>query len=133
MTPLLTYVFIGKTTIGWRGAYWLMCAWHGCAGVFLFCFYRPPTFEHKHEKDRVSKWKLISEMDYVGLLLFVTGCTLFLLGLNFGGRSYPWMHVAVITPIIGGFMLLILLFVWEFKANLKYPLFPPKLFKQWRG
>lgn len=133
MSPLITYVFISQTSIGWRGAYWYMCAFHACAGIFLFCFYRPPTFDTKHKGDRVSRWKLVSEMDYVGLLLFIAGCTLFLVGLSFGGRQYPWKHAAVVTPIIAGFMLLVLLFVWDFNANLTYPLFPPKLFRQWRG
>jgi MFS family permease len=129
----LTYVFIAHTNIGWRGAYWLMCAWHGFAGIFLFLFYYPPSFHTKNKENRVSKWKLVAEMDYVGLLLFTTGCTLFLVGLNFGGRKFPWRSAEVIAPIIVGFVLLVLLFVWVFNANLKYPLLPPKLFRNWRG
>ncbi|EXJ68957.1 uncharacterized protein A1O5_07889 [Cladophialophora psammophila CBS 110553] len=132
MSPLITYAFIAHASIGWRGAYWFMCAIHGCAGIFLFCFYHPPTFETKHKEGRVSRWKLVAEMDYIGLFLFIAGCTLFLVGLNFGGRQYPWMSSAVIGPIVVGFMLLVLLFVWDFNANLKYPLLPPKLFRQWR-
>lgn len=132
-TPLITYVFISRTSIGWRGAYWYMCAFHGCAGLFMFFFYHPPTFTTKHGEDRKSRWELVCEMDYIGLLLFVAGCTIFLIGLNFGGRQYPWKSAAVIAPIIVGFALLVLLFVWEFHARLKYPLLPPKLFRQWRG
>jgi hypothetical protein len=132
-TPLITWVFISQTSIGWRGAYWWMCAFHACAGAFLFFCYHPPTFRRKHAEDRQSRWKLICELDYVGLLLFTAGCTLFLVGLNFGGRSYPWKSAQVIAPIVVGFSLIVLLFVWVFNANLKYPLLPPKLFKQWRG
>lgn len=110
-----------------------MCAYHACAGIFLFCFYRPPTFNTKHREDHVSRWKLVCEMDYTGLLLFIAGSTLFLVGLNFGGRQYPCKHAAVIAPMTVGSTLLVLLFIWDFNADLKYPLLPPRLFKNWRG
>jgi MFS family permease len=131
--PLITYAFIAHTSIGWRGAYWYMCGFHAFGLVCMFFFYKPPTFETKHKEDGVSKWKLVAEMDYVGLFLFTAGCVLFLVGLSFGGRHYPWRHAAVITPIVVGFFLLVLLFVWVFNADLKYPFLPPKLFRQWRG
>ena len=133
MSPLITYAFIGHTSFGWRGAYWYMCAWHGLAGVFLFCCYHPPTFSTKHKDDGKTKWQLIYEMDYVGLMLLTAGCTLFLVGLNFGGRQYDWTSAAVIAPIIVGFALLVGLVVWDFNADLKYPLMSPKLFREWRG
>ena len=132
-TPLVTYAFIAHTSIGWRGAYWLMCGWHGFGFMCLFFFYHPPTFTTKHEEEHVSKWKLVGQLDYVGLVLFVAGCTLFLVGLNFGGRQYPWRSATVIAPIVTGFLLLVALFVWDFNATLRYPLLPPKLFRQWRG
>lgn len=81
----------------------------------------------------MSKWTLIREMDYVGFVIFVCACTLFLVGLNFGGSQYPWKSAIVIAPIIVGFMLFVVLFVWVNMADLKYPLLPPKLFRQWRG
>ena len=126
-----------------------MCGFHALAGAFLFCFYRPPTFESKHKRDAVSKWRLVSEMDFVGLFLLTAGCSLFLVGLSFGGRRFAWksapgmMHIfadgsltdklAVIAPIVVGLLLIVVLFFWDFYANLKYPLFPHRLFKQWRG
>jgi hypothetical protein len=110
-----------------------MCAFHAFGLASLWFFYKPPTFETKHKQDRLSKWKLVGELDYIGLLLFISGCTLFLVGLNFGGRQYEWKSATVIAPIVVGFALLVALFVWDFNANLKQPLLPPKLFKQWRG
>ncbi|RVX70509.1 hypothetical protein B0A52_05160 [Exophiala mesophila] len=132
-SPLIAYAFIAHTAIGWRGAYWFMCGFHAFGLVCMFLWYKPPSFETKHKNDSVSKWKLVAEMDYVGLFLFTAGCVLFLVGLNFGGRQYPWKHAAVIAPIIVGFSLLVLLFFWIFYADLKYPFLPPKLFRQWRG
>lgn len=130
--PLITYAFIAHTSIGWRGAYWYVwfpCIWY-CLHVFVV---QTSSFETKHKADGLSKWKLVAEMDYVGLFLFIAGCVLFLVGLSWGGRQYPWRHAAVIAPIVVGIFLLVLLFVWVFNANLKYPFLPPKLFRQWRG
>jgi len=130
----MTYAFIAHTSIGWRGAYWFMCGFHAFGLVCLYFFYKPPTFETKHKEDRISRWKLVSELDYIGLLLFISGCTLFLVGLNFGGsKQYEWKSAAVIAPIVVGFALLVALFLWVFNAGLKHPLLPPKLFRQWRG
>ena len=130
--PLITYAFIAHTG-SWRGAYWFMCGFHAFGLICVYLFYKPPTFATKHKEDGVSKWKLVAEMDYVGLLLFIAGCVLFLFGLSSGGRQYPWKSATVIAPIVVGFSLLVLLFVWVFTADLKYPFLPPKLFRQWRG
>lgn len=110
-----------------------MTGWHGFGIIFMFCFYHPPSFKTKHQHDRVSRWKLVCEMDYVGLVLFIASCTTFLVGINAGGRQYPWQSAKVIAPMVVGVALMVILFVWEFNAKLQYPLLPPKLFRQWRG
>ncbi|KAK5943976.1 hypothetical protein PMZ80_003257 [Knufia obscura] len=132
-TPLITYAFIAHTSVGWRGAYWVMTGWHGFGLLCLFFFYHPPKFSTKHGEDHISKWTLLAELDYVGLLFFTAGTTLFLVGLNFGGRQYEWASAAVIAPIVIGFLCLVALFAWIFMVPMKYPLLPPKLFRQWRG
>lgn len=109
-----------------------MTAWHGCAGIFLFVFYNPPTFHTKHRVDGKTKLDLLREMDYVGLFLFTVGCTLFLIGVNFGGRQYPWKSAAVMAPIVVGVCSLVALGFWESYATLKYPLVPPHLFRKTR-
>lgn len=119
--------------MGWRGAYWVMTGWHGFGLLCLFFFYHPPKFSTKHGEDHISKWTLLAELDYVGLLFFTAGTTLFLVGLNFGGRQYEWASAAVIAPIVIGFLCLVALFAWIFMVPMKYPLLPPKLFRQWRG
>ena len=50
--PLVAYAFIGKTSIGWRGAYIYMTVFHACALVFLFLVYYPPTFESRPTEAR---------------------------------------------------------------------------------
>jgi len=76
--------------------------------------------------------QLIKEIDYVGLVLFMAGCVLFLLGINYGGRQYAWTSGQVITPIVVGLLCLIGLGFYEVYADLPQPIMPPKLFKKWR-
>ncbi|KAJ9669756.1 hypothetical protein H2201_000141 [Coniosporium apollinis] len=132
MGPLVAYAFIDKTTIGWRGAYWYMCGFHGFFFIVLACTYFPPTFHTKHKDDGKTKLQLLKELDYVGLFLFSSGCLLFLLGVNYGGRQYPWNNPHVIGPMVVGVCCLVALGFWEVYADLKYPLMPPRLFKRWR-
>ncbi|KAK5709236.1 hypothetical protein LTR17_019961 [Elasticomyces elasticus] len=114
LTPLITYAFISYTPIGWRGAYWSMCVWHGFGLFCMYFLYQPPTFESLHRAESTSKRRILTELGYIGLLLFTAAATLFLVGLNLGARQYPWASAEVIAPIV-------------------YPLLPPKLSRQWRG
>jgi MFS family permease len=130
--PLVAYAFISTTSIGWRGAYVYMTCFHACALVLLFFAYHPPTFGTKHRDDGNTKMQLLRELDFVGLGLFSSGCILFLLGANYGGRQYPWKSAHVIAPMVIGVLCLVALGFWEAYAPLKYPLMPPRLFKKWR-
>lgn len=98
----------------------------------LFFTYHPPSFGTKHSEDGKTKMQLVKEMDFVGLLLGVAGCVLFLLGVNWGGRQYPWNSAAVIGTMVVGVVCLIALGFWEVYAPLPYPLMPPRLFKKTR-
>ena len=131
-SPLVAYAFIAHQSIGWRGAYWYLFAFHVFAFVLLFLFYNPPDFKMKHRQEGLTKLQLLSQLDYIGLFLFLAGGVLFLLGVNFGGRTYPWTHAGSLGPIIIGGCCFIALAAWEACADLKYPLFPPKLFKKIR-
>ncbi|KAF2663016.1 MFS general substrate transporter [Lophiostoma macrostomum CBS 122681] len=130
--PLVGYSFIAKTSIGWRGAYWYMCAFHGFFAIVLIFTYYPPTFHTKHKNDGKTKTQLIKEIDYIGLLLFMAGCVLFLLGINYGGRQYAWTSAHVIAPIVIGALCLVALGFYEVYADLPYPIMPPRLFRKWR-
>lgn len=133
MTPLISYAFIAHTTIGWRGAYWLMFSWHTVMGLVLFFFYYPPDFYTKHKTDGKTRRQMLKEMDYVGILLFVAGGALFLIGVNFGGRNFPWSSPKVIAPIVVGLCCYVALGFYETRSSLKYPLMQPRLFRDIRG
>lgn len=130
---MVSYAFIATVPISWRAAYWYMFSFHTAMGIFLFIFYKPPNFHMKHLRDGKTKLQLLSELDYIGLVLFAFGTTLFLIGINFGGRKLPWNSAGVVAPIVIGISLLIVLGFWEVRPGLKYPLLPPKLFRKVRG
>ncbi|CRK31006.1 hypothetical protein BN1723_003740 [Verticillium longisporum] len=131
-SPLVSYAFIAHQDIGWRGAYWYLFSFHCFAFLMLFFFYNPPDFEMKHREDGETKWQLVKQMDWVGVFLFLSGGALCLIGVNFGGRTYPWTHPGTLCPIIIGGCCFIAVGLWCTYAPLKYPLFPPKLFRRVR-
>ncbi|KAF2093872.1 TRI12-domain-containing protein [Rhizodiscina lignyota] len=135
MSPLISYALVDRYPhLGWHGGYWFMTAWHGAAGIFLFFFYKPPTFNRKHEHDHVRKWDLIKSIDYVGLLLFTAGCVLFLVGINFSdSHRFQWTDARVLATLITGIALMISFAFWEVFASPKVPLMPPYLFRNFRG
>jgi hypothetical protein len=110
----------------------LVCAFHGFFMIVLVFTYYPPTFSTKHRSDGKTKMQLIKEIDYIGLFLFVAGCVLFLLGINYGGRQHPWNSAHVIAPMIVGVLCLVGLGFYEAYADLPLPIMPPKIFKKWR-
>lgn len=131
-SPVISYAFIAYQEIGWRGAYWYLFAFHCFAFILLFLFYHPPDFEMKHREDGKTKWQLVKQIDWVGVLLFLSGGALLLIGINFGGRRYPWVSAGCLAPIIVGACCFVAVGFWCSYANLAYPLFPPKLFRRIR-
>ncbi|KAL4919159.1 fungal trichothecene efflux pump [Aspergillus aurantiobrunneus] len=131
LSPMIGYAFITYAELGWRVCYWWMFAFESLTAIALFIFYRPPSFRTKHHDDGKTKRQLLAALDYVGLLLFLAGCILLLLGLNWGGRDFPWRSAGVIAPIVLSAVLFVLLGFWEVYGNLEYPILPPRLFRNW--
>lgn len=131
-SPLIGYVFIAYTEIGWRACYWWCFAWEVVTAVMLYFFYHPPTFETKHKDDHKTKWQLVKEIDYIGLVLFAGGCLLLLLALNWGNGIHPWNSAWIIAPLVVACVCFIALGFWEVYAPLPYPILPPHLFREWR-
>ena len=74
----------------------------------------------------------MAEIDYIGIILYSSGLTLFLLGLGWGGVSYPWKSAAVLVPLLLGILVFASTFVYDFSGRAKRPLFPHRLFKKIR-
>ncbi|KIV98822.1 uncharacterized protein PV09_09435 [Verruconis gallopava] len=130
--PAISYAFITRYSVGWRGLYWFLLAINGAAFLCWLLFYFPPTFEEKHKEDVNSKVYWIKNYDYIGTLLFSTGIIVFILGLSWGGSFYPWKSAAVITSIVGGAAVLALFVLWEIYGPTRQPLMPMRLFANGR-
>lgn len=69
-------------------------------------------------------------IDWIGTVMIIGGTIMFLLGLEFGGISYPWNSPTVICLIIFAAMMMVLFAINEWKLA-KYPIMPVALFFDW--
>ena len=67
-------------------------------------------------------------IDWLGSLAIVSGTIMFLLGLEYGGVSYPWDSATVVGLIVFGLFTIGLFFLNEWKLA-KYPIMPLRIFK----
>ncbi|KAF2743842.1 MFS general substrate transporter [Sporormia fimetaria CBS 119925] len=131
LMPLTAWVII-KYTGQWRNAYYVMIGFQTINLAMLWFFYHPPSFAEKQAEHGKTKRQLLREFDWLGLFLFVAGCTLFIVGVNWGGTMYPWVSATTLCPLILGLLTLVGLGFYEAYGNLKEPLFPPRLFRATR-
>lgn len=98
--------------------------------VGTFVFYYPPTRPQKdYEKSRLQEVKGI---DYIGIALYATGLTVFLIGLTWAGQDgHAWNSVSVIVPLILGFFVFLACFAYDWTLA-KEPFFPYALFARVR-
>lgn len=128
LMPLVSWVII-KETRNWRICYYVMIAFQAVNLAMLWVFYHPPSFKVKQAEHGKSKRQLLREFDWIGLTLFIAGCTLFIVGISWGGTLHPWISGATLAPIIVGLLTLVAMIVYENYTTLKEPLFPPRLFR----
>ncbi|CCM02944.1 uncharacterized protein FIBRA_05059 [Fibroporia radiculosa] len=67
-------------------------------------------------------------VDYFGAALTLTGCTLVLLPLIWGGVTFPWSSAVVLAPLCSGFLVVSIFCFWEWKGA-RLPIVPMYIFK----
>lgn len=67
-------------------------------------------------------------IDYVGSFLTIASSILLLLGLNWGGVTYPWISAPVLVPLFLGAAVFVVFLFWEAKFA-KLPIIPVHIFK----
>ena len=72
----ISTAFILHTSAGWRWCYYFLLIIHALTAALYLCFYFPPDFDMKHKAKGESKWDIIKNFDYVGLLLYISGLLL---------------------------------------------------------
>lgn len=126
--PIIARSFILHTAAGWRWSYYLGIIMSGLAIILYQFMYHPPTYDQLHVHGK-TKFQMFKELDFVGIFLYVAGLVLFLIGLSWGGRTYPWKSAAVICTIVIGFLTLVAFGLYEAFVFKGQALMPLRLFK----
>lgn len=90
--------------------------------------YFPPSFDEKYAHKK-TKRQVIEDFDFIGLILFVGGLLIFLMGISWGGSYYPWKSAHAIATIVIGFLTLVAFILYESFMPLEEPLVPMYLFR----
>jgi hypothetical protein len=72
----------------WRDFFWITFALNGMSLIMCILFYHPVN-QYITEEGR-TRWQQVKSFDFTGIGLFTSGLVLFLLGLSFGGSTFPW-------------------------------------------
>lgn len=107
--------------VGWRWNFWINLPVSGSAFVMLL-------FLDVHNP-KTGVVEGIKAIDWFGSLSLLGLMVMLLLGLNFGGATFPWNSPTVICLIIFGALMSVLFFFSE-KQLARYPLMPLGLFQQ---
>jgi hypothetical protein len=87
--------------------------------LMLFCL-------HVHNP-KTPFWTGIKAIDWYGAISIAGATILFLIGLQFGGISYPWSSPVIICLIIIGILLFFLFFYTQYYVS-PYPIMPFTIF-----
>ncbi|KAF3916600.1 hypothetical protein ABW20_dc0103446 [Dactylellina cionopaga] len=112
------------TSVDWRWCFWINLPMSAISHVAVFFIMRKEllgpqpqitTDEHGNmiSVERHGFLEKLSVIDYGGLVIFLSGSCLFILGLLWGGADYPWLSAAVLVPLIVGALLVCLFFFYE--------------------
>ncbi|KAK4551369.1 hypothetical protein LTR86_011210 [Recurvomyces mirabilis] len=124
--PAMARRFVISDVHGWRWSYYINLILTGLAIILALVFYHPPVFEQLHT--RATRRKVLKDLDYLGILLFVAGLALFLIGLSWGGVIYPWASARTLCTLLIGLALIAGFFLWEIYGA-RAPLLPPHFLK----
>ncbi|KAK8212787.1 hypothetical protein M8818_002952 [Zalaria obscura] len=107
----------------WRWIGLLCGLWATIGFLMTFFFYFPPP---RVNSLGLTRREVLSQIDYVGGLLSVSGMLLFMMGMQWGGYQYKWSTAHVLAPLILGIILIVAFFLWE-AYGAQYPMFPKRL------
>ncbi|KZF26158.1 DNA repair protein RAD50 [Xylona heveae TC161] len=117
--PVLGGVFTEK--VSWRWCFYINLPLDGAAFIIIFLF----LDIHTPKTPFLAGLKAI---DWLGSLSIIGGTLMFLLGLEFGGVTFPWSSATVICLIVFGLVVAVFFVLNEWKLA-KYPVMPVRLFK----
>ncbi|PMD49988.1 trichothecene efflux pump [Hyaloscypha bicolor E] len=127
--------YIGRALVetrSWRWIYYIYIMIVGSGWVIQIVMYHPASFVQLHGGYR-SKAEEFKRVDHFGLLFLISGLTLFLLGVSWGGNPQPWTSDKILSLIITGGVTLIIFGVYEAYTSSPNPMVDLTLFKDIRG
>ncbi|TVY20915.1 MFS-type transporter [Lachnellula arida] len=119
--PVLGGAFTEK--LSWRWNFWINLPLSGVTFILLFIY----LDVHNPRTPWLDGFKAI---DWAGSLSIIALVLMLLLGLEFGGATFPWDSPQVICLIVFG-SLMSIFFIYSEKSLALYPLMPLKLFTNW--
>ncbi|OAG42252.1 glycogen debranching enzyme [Fonsecaea monophora] len=128
--PLIAGSFVSDYSISWRGCWWVMTAINGSVLVGIVALYFPPDRTTVQEEGTLSQRSLKYEVihfDWIGFVVLAGSLTSMLIGLQWGGTSYPWSSGHVLGPLITGIVALIGFCIYEAVVRPEIPLVSMKL------
>ncbi|KAG5797456.1 hypothetical protein H9Q69_003477 [Fusarium xylarioides] len=84
----------------WRWSYYLNAFVYGTTTVLVTCFYHPPPTTLRRQQSRLDD--LFAQVDYFGIMLFVGSIASIMIGLTWGGNTYPWSSSQVLVSLVIG-------------------------------
>lgn len=118
--PVVGGLFTQK--VSWRWCFYINLPFDGVAFLIILLF-----LDIKTPKTPLRKG--LKAVDWLGSLTMVGGVIMFLLGLEFGGITYPWDSATVLCLIIFGVVVVGIFFLIEWRVA-PYPLMPLDLFSK---
>ncbi|KPM35643.1 hypothetical protein AK830_g10933 [Neonectria ditissima] len=116
--PVLGGVFTSKAT--WRWCFYINLPISVIAVLILI-------FVLKLHNPKTPMKEGLLAIDWFGSLLIIGGTIMWLLGLEFGGVTFPWKSATTICLIVFGILIVGMFLVYEWKVA-KYPIIPIRLF-----
>ncbi|KEF56729.1 uncharacterized protein A1O9_06919 [Exophiala aquamarina CBS 119918] len=126
--PMVARSFELDTEQHWRWCYYLGLIINTIGVGLWFVFYHPPDYRMLHVRGR-SKRDMVKSLDWFGMFLFIAGLSVLLIGLNWGGTSYPWDSAHVLATVLVGFATLAAFCIWEGFTTAETIYIPMKLFR----
>lgn len=85
---------------GWRWSYYLNACIYGATSVLVLVFYHPPPTGLRRQDRRVGKH--LSEVDFIGIIIFAGSLAALIIALTWGGTTYAWNSKQVVASLVVG-------------------------------